>query len=100
MAPSRSITSASVASLPLFSIKNGTNKVLNLTSVFLPQNGFRSRFSSSELKWKLERRENRVVVRCEAAVAEKEAPQGPGGETYECQAEMDFFMQSIIWGLI
>lgn len=103
MAPvlSRSITSASVASLPSFSAKNGTNnKALNLRSAFLPQNGFRNNFSCTGLKWKVERRENRVVVRCEAAVAEKEAAETSDGETHEYQAEVGLFSldNSIIWG--
>lgn len=97
MAPviSRSVTaSASVASsLPhssSFSLKTN-NKALNLRSAFLPQIGTRSNsFSCSGLKWKLERSESRVVVRCEAAaVAEKEAPES-SGEKHEYQAEVRF----------
>ncbi|KAA8529284.1 hypothetical protein F0562_033917 [Nyssa sinensis] len=102
MAPvlSRSLSSASVASLPhssSFSVKNN-RKVFNLRSAFLPQNGLRNSFSRSGLKWKLERRESRVVVRCEAAVADKEAPE-TSGETHEYQAEVSRLLDLIVHSL-
>lgn len=93
MAPvlSRSLTTASLASLPSSSsLSSGNNsRVLGLRSAFLPQNGFRRGFSCGGLKWKLEKRNDRVVVRCEAAVAEKEAAEG-SGEKFEYQAEVGF----------
>lgn len=93
MAPvlSRSLTSvAAVPFTPSFPQKSAGGNRVALRSAFLPRNGLRSRFSSSGLKWKLERRDSSVVVRCEAsAVAEKEAPESEG-ETHEYQAEVDF----------
>ncbi|CAK9142486.1 unnamed protein product [Ilex paraguariensis] len=97
-----SLTSASVASLPYspsFSAKNSnTQKVLSLRSVFLPKNGLRNSFSRSGLKWKLENRESRLVVRCEAVVAEKEAPE-EAGETHEYQAEVSRLLDLIVHSL-
>lgn len=94
MAPvlSRSLTSvAAVPFTPSFPQKSvGGNRVAAFRSAFLPRNGLRNRLSSSGLKWKLERRDSSVVVRCEAsAVAEKEAPESEG-ETHEYQAEVGF----------
>ena len=93
MAPvlSRSLTSASVVSLPSysssFSLKN-TNRGLSLKrNAFLGQNGLRNSLFWSGLKWKIERRERGAVVRCEATVAEKEAPE-TSGERHEYQAEV------------
>jgi heat shock protein beta len=94
MAPvlSRSLaTYASLISLPS-SIRHPNNKVLNLRSVFLPQNnGFKKEFSCSGLKWKLVKRNDRISVRCEAAVAEKEATD-TSGEKFEYQAEVGLFI--------
>lgn len=94
MAPvlNRSLATASLASLPSsspFLVRN-RNGVLNLRSSFLPQNGPRKGFYSAGLKWKIERRDNRVAVRCEAAVAEKEASES-SGEKFEYQAEVGLF---------
>lgn len=101
MAPvlSRSLVSSPIASLPSFSVKNGSNKVLNLRSAFLPQRGFKNGFSCSGLKWKLERRDSGVVVRCEAAVAEKEAADTSDGETHEYQAEVTRLLDLIVHSL-
>lgn len=105
MAPvlSRSLTSASVAS-PLYntlflSSKNGaSNKGLNLRSAF-GRSAFKgSSFSCSGLKWKLDKRDSRVVVRCEAAVVDKEAPEA-SGETHEYQAEVSRLMDLIVHSL-
>lgn len=105
MAPvlSRSLTSASVASLPSysssFSLKN-SSKVCNLKrSSLLPQNGLRNSFSRSALKWKLERRERGFVVRCEAAVADKEEAPETSGEQYEYQAEVSRLLDLIVHSL-
>ncbi|CAI9785317.1 unnamed protein product [Fraxinus pennsylvanica] len=105
MAPvlSRSLTAASVASLPytaLFSSSNcgRTNRGV-LGSAFLPGNGLKNGFLRSGLKWKLQKRESRVVVRCEAAaVAEKEAPES-AGETHEYQAEVSRLLDLIVHSL-
>ncbi|KAK6157762.1 hypothetical protein DH2020_012010 [Rehmannia glutinosa] len=105
MAPvvSRSLAAAGVAAIPQtasFSIKNSgkSNRGL-LRSAFLPRNGLKNTFSRSVLEWKVERRESRVVVRCEAAtVAEKEAPES-AEETYEYQAEVSRLMDLIVHSL-
>ncbi|KAL8549290.1 hypothetical protein ACS0TY_008224 [Phlomoides rotata] len=106
MAPvlSRSLTSASVAPIPhtaaSFSLKNfgNTNRVV-LRSAFLPRNRLKNSFSRSGLEWKLERRERRVAVRCEAAtVAEKEAADS-SEETREYQAEVSRLLDLIVHSL-
>lgn len=53
----------------------------------MPLNGLGKSSSCSGLKWKLERRDSRIAVRCEAAVAEKEASD-TSGEKFEYQAEV------------
>lgn len=98
MAPvlSRSLATASLVSLP-FSFKHPNNKHLNLRSSLFPQNGLRKGFSCSALNWDLQKRNNRPLVRCEAAVAEKEAAD-TSGEKFEYQAEVGlslFF--DILW---
>ncbi|GFY88868.1 chaperone protein htpG family protein [Actinidia rufa] len=104
MAPvlSRSLTSASVVSLPSysssFSLKN-TNRGFSLKrNAFLGQNGLRNSLSRSGLKWKIERRERGAVVRCEATVAEKEAPE-TSGERHEYQAEVSRLLDLIVHSL-
>lgn len=97
----RSLATASLAYLPstsAFLVRN-SNGVLNLRSSFSPQNGSRKGFYSAGLKWKLERRDNRVAVRCEAAVAEKEASES-SGEKFEYQAEVGLFRLQLILGLL
>eukprot|EP00262_Sarcandra_glabra_P011626 TRINITY_DN282_c0_g3_i3.p1 TRINITY_DN282_c0_g3~~TRINITY_DN282_c0_g3_i3.p1 ORF type:complete len:797 (+),score=206.22 TRINITY_DN282_c0_g3_i3:149-2539(+) len=103
MAPvlSRSLcSSSSLSSLPSVSssaLKN--TRVLKLKSSLFPQIVLRNGFSSSVgLKWKLERRENRTVVRCETAVAEKEATEG-SGEKFEYQAEVSRLLDLIVHSL-
>lgn len=56
----------------------------------MPQNGPRKGFYCAGLKWRLERRNSLIDVRCEAAVAEKEASE-TSGEKYEYQAEVGLF---------
>ncbi|KAK6116401.1 hypothetical protein DH2020_049863 [Rehmannia glutinosa] len=106
MAPvlSRSLASASVAPIPYtapsFSLKNcgKTNRGI-LGSAFLPRNGLKNSFSRSGLEWKLEKKECRVVVRCEAtAVAEKESSES-SGEKYEYQAEVSRLLDLIVHNL-
>ncbi|KAL6570975.1 hypothetical protein OROGR_000525 [Orobanche gracilis] len=105
MAPvmSRSLAGAAVTAIPRtppFSVKSSCKIGGGLFgSVFLPRNGFKNTFSRTGLEWKLERKESRVVVRCEAAdVAEKEAPQSDV-ETYEYQAEVSRLMDLIVHSL-
>ena len=92
---SRSLSTASLASLPSsssFLLRNSNrNRVLNLTTAFVPQNGLRKRFSSSGLKWKYERRNHQFALWCKAAaVAEKEAAD-TSSEKFEYQAEVRLF---------
>ncbi|KAJ6312419.1 hypothetical protein OIU77_014030 [Salix suchowensis] len=101
MAPvlSRSlVSSASFISLSS-SIRHPNNKVFNLRSVFLPQNnGLRKGFSCSGLKWKPEKRIDKISVRCEAAVAEQEAAD-TSGEKFEYQAEVSRLLDLIVHSL-
>ncbi|GKV29092.1 hypothetical protein SLEP1_g38060 [Rubroshorea leprosula] len=102
MAPvlSRSLATASLACLPPltpFSLKN-PKKVFNLRTAFLPNNGLRNGFSCSGLRWKLEKRNDRIAVRCEAAVAEKEAEE-TSGEKFEYQAEVSRLLDLIVHSL-
>ncbi|KAI6686295.1 hypothetical protein NL676_032208 [Syzygium grande] len=103
MAPalSRGLANTSLASLPpsssSFLLKN-SNKVLSLRSAFLPQNGLRRGLSCGGLKWKLEKRDNRISIRCEAGVAEKEAGE-TSGEQFEYQAEVSRLLDLIVHSL-
>ncbi|XP_050221462.1 heat shock protein 90-5, chloroplastic [Mercurialis annua] len=105
MAPvlSRTLASASLVSLPSstpFSLKHA-KKPLNLRSLFLPSNtnsALRKGISCSDLKWKLDQRNNRTGVRCEAAVAEKEASD-TSGEKFEYQAEVSRLLDLIVHSL-
>ncbi|PIA63327.1 hypothetical protein AQUCO_00200977v1 [Aquilegia coerulea] len=106
MAPvlSRSLTSASIANLPSsFSLKNNNNNrngVVKFRYSFTTQNVLRNGLSSSGLKWKLEKKEHQLAIRCEAAVAEPDvAPQVPEGEKYEYQAEVSRLMDLIVHSL-
>ncbi|GAV59072.1 HSP90 domain-containing protein/HATPase_c_3 domain-containing protein [Cephalotus follicularis] len=104
MAPVLSRTTAPlyVASLPTttpFSLKNtNTNKLLNLRNAFLPQYGMKKGFSCAGLKWRLDKRNDRIGVRCEATVAEKEAPES-SGEKFEYQAEVSRLLDLIVHSL-
>lgn len=71
---------------------------MSLTTAFLPQNGFRKGVSCAGLKWKIEKKSNRIAVRCEAAVAEKEAAESPG-EKFEYQAEVSRLLDLIVHSL-
>ncbi|GLT91692.1 hypothetical protein SLE2022_095680 [Rubroshorea leprosula] len=102
MAPvlSRSLATASLAGTPSsrpFSLKN-PKKLFNLRGAFLPLNGPRKGFSCSGLRWKLEKRNDRIVVRCEAAVADKEAEE-TSGEKFEYQAEVSRLLDLIVHSL-
>ncbi|KAL4651029.1 hypothetical protein ACB092_01G129100 [Castanea dentata] len=88
---SRSLTTASIASLPSsssFLLRNSNrNRVLNLTTAFVPQNGLKKRFSSSGLKWKYERRNHRFALQCEVAAMAKKEAADTSDEKFEYQAE-------------
>ncbi|KAI9091934.1 hypothetical protein K1719_027869 [Acacia pycnantha] len=104
MAPvlSRSLATASLASLPTsspFTHRNNRGD-LTLRNAFLPPTSFiRNGFSSSGLKWKLEGRINKMVVRCDAAVAEKEEATDAPGEKFEYQAEVSRLLDLIVHSL-
>ncbi|XP_043715368.1 heat shock protein 90-5, chloroplastic-like [Telopea speciosissima] len=102
MAPvlSRSLASASIASLPPSSCfpMNNRSRVLRLRTAFLPRNVLRNGTPGAGLKWKLEKRDSRMVVRCAAAVAEKEAAE-TSGEKFEYQAEVSRLMDLIVHSL-
>lgn len=107
MAPvlSRNLVSVPVAAIPCnpsFSAKScRKGDRAPLRSAFLPGNGFKNSVSRSGLEWKMQRKQNGLVVRCEAAsVAEKEvAPESTEGETYEYQAEVSRLMDLIVHSL-
>ncbi|XP_022725781.1 heat shock protein 90-5, chloroplastic-like isoform X2 [Durio zibethinus] len=97
MAPvlSRSLASPSLVFLPL----TNPNKAVNPRSSFVPRNGLNKTFSCTGLRWKLEKRNNRTAVWCEAsAVAEKEAEE-TSGEKFEYQAEVSRLMDLIVHSL-
>lgn len=99
MAPvlSRSLASASIASLPSFtSLKGNKNGILRFKNSILPQN---FGVSCNGLKWKVEKREHKVGLRCEAAVAEPEVTEDSPGEKYEYQAEVSRLMDLIVHSL-
>lgn len=108
MAPvlSRSLATASIASLyfpssssAFSSSASKKSRALKFRSSFLPQTFSRNRFSATGLKWKLERRSNRTAtVRCEAAVADKEAEEA-SGEKFEYQAEVSRLLDLIVHSL-
>ncbi|XP_073282504.1 heat shock protein 90-5, chloroplastic isoform X1 [Primulina huaijiensis] len=100
MAPvlSRSVTSPPVAVLPSFSLKGSRKSNCGLRSAFSPQSGLRPSFSRRGLEWKPVRTHSGVLVRCEAAVAEKEAPESTG-ETHEYQAEVSRLLDLIVHSL-
>ncbi|GMN42083.1 hypothetical protein TIFTF001_011295 [Ficus carica] len=102
MAPvlSRSLATASLTSVP-FTARRAPNSsgFFNLRSAFVPPNGLRRNgLSCSGLTWKLERRNHRIAVRCEATVAEKEAADA-SGEKFEYQAEVSRLMDLIVHSL-
>ncbi|KAI4357948.1 hypothetical protein L6164_001861 [Bauhinia variegata] len=103
MAPvlSRSLATASLA-LPSSSpfIARNTQRTSIFRSTLVPQNSFRKEFSCAGLNWKLQKRNNRIAVRCEAAVAEKEASDRDApGEKFEYQAEVSRLMDLIVHSL-
>ncbi|KAJ8640202.1 hypothetical protein MRB53_016896 [Persea americana] len=102
---SRSLETASMASLCFpsssafsSSFSFSKTKSLKFRTSFLPQTPS-SRFSSAVLRWGIEKKANRsATVRCEAAVAEKEAPETPG-EKFEYQAEVSRLLDLIVHSL-
>ncbi|KAF9623576.1 hypothetical protein IFM89_003366 [Coptis chinensis] len=103
MAPvlSRSLTSASIATSlsPSF---NNKNSLVRFRTSFLTQNVFRNGgvvSCGSGLKWKIEKKEDKLVVRCEAAVVEQEEVAESSGEKYEYQAEVSRLLDLIVHSL-
>ncbi|KAJ8570059.1 hypothetical protein K7X08_006636 [Anisodus acutangulus] len=102
MAPvvSRSLSSVPMSSLPYtscFVLGSGSTNRVCLKSSFLARNNIKNGFLQSGLKWKHDKRDARVVVRCEvSAVAEKEEA---SEETYEYQAEVSRLMDLIVHSL-
>ncbi|CAI0463540.1 unnamed protein product [Linum tenue] len=100
MAP---VLNRTLSPAPLLSIPSSTsislNNPFNLRSSFLPRaNGLRKGVSCSGLKWKLGNRSNRISVRCDAAVAEKDASEA-SGEKFEYQAEVSRLLDLIVHSL-
>ncbi|CAL1395257.1 unnamed protein product [Linum trigynum] len=100
MAP---VLNRTLSPAPLLSIPSSTsislNNPFNLRSSFLPRaNGLRKGVSCSGLKWKLGNRNNRISVRCDAAVAEKDASEA-SGEKFEYQAEVSRLLDLIVHSL-
>ncbi|KAL3367786.1 hypothetical protein AABB24_008911 [Solanum stoloniferum] len=104
MAPvvSRSLTSSPMASVPYspsFVLGSGSTNRVCLKSTFLPRNNIKNGFLQSGLRWKQDKRDVGVVVRCEAsAVADKEASE-TSGETHEYQAEVSRLLDLIVHSL-
>uniref|UniRef100_A0A2P2KRF8 Uncharacterized protein MANES_14G091600 n=1 Tax=Rhizophora mucronata TaxID=61149 RepID=A0A2P2KRF8_RHIMU len=104
MAPvlSRSLAATATASLVSsapFSFPNNHNRFFNLRSAFLPQhNGLRLGSACAGLKWKLDERNSRIPVQCQAAVAEKDATDA-SGEKFEYQAEVSRLLDLIVHSL-
>ncbi|XP_068643470.1 heat shock protein 90-5, chloroplastic-like [Aristolochia californica] len=101
MAPvlSRSLGSASVASLRFSSSSSlRNNRVLNLGPSFLSHSVLKAGFPASGLKWNIERHQHRTAVRCQAAVAEKDAPEA-SEEKFEYQAEVSRLLDLIVHSL-
>ncbi|GMH01828.1 hypothetical protein Nepgr_003667 [Nepenthes gracilis] len=98
----RSLAIVSLASFPSSStaVKNSHNKVFSLKSSFLLQNYGTNRIPmyGKRCSIRLERRVNRLTVRCDAAVAEKEAPETEG-EKFEYQAEVSRLLDLIVHSL-
>ncbi|KAJ8637126.1 hypothetical protein MRB53_011393 [Persea americana] len=101
---SRSLGAASATSLafsPFSSVSSKDRRVVNIGNSFLPQEAKVriNRSSSAALRWRLGRRRSRTAtVRCEAAVAEKEAAD-TSGEKFEYQAEVSRLLDLIVHSL-
>lgn len=73
-------------------LASNARRGVGLRSWVLPHSSVpRGAFHPVGLRWKVEKRERRMVVRCDAAVAEKEADEA-SGEKFEYQAEVISFL--------
>ncbi|CAN0896240.1 Heat shock protein 90-5, chloroplastic [Linum grandiflorum] len=100
MAPvlSRSLCHSPLLSLPSSTPLSLSNKSsVNSRTLSLPRT--RKGVSCSALKWKLGNRNGRFAVRCDAAVAEKDASEGAPEEKFEYQAEVSRLMDLIVHSL-
>ncbi|KAJ1702401.1 hypothetical protein LUZ63_002180 [Rhynchospora breviuscula] len=97
----RSLGTSSVSAIHLSSPRFGLRRA-GLGSWLLPQSvSTRTRISLSSangLRWKAEKRRSQLVVKCEAAVAEKGAEEA-SGEKYEYQAEVSRLLDLIVHSL-
>ncbi|XP_008788962.1 heat shock protein 90-5, chloroplastic-like [Phoenix dactylifera] len=102
MAPvlSRSPGTSSVSAFgfPSSPLVSNPPRAVSFRSSVLPQSLLaRKGFPSAGLRWKLEK-DSRMVVRCEAAVADKEAEEA-SGEKFEYQAEVSRLLDLIVHSL-
>ncbi|OAY73745.1 Heat shock protein 90-5, chloroplastic [Ananas comosus] len=80
-------------------LASNARRGVGLRSWVLPQSSVsRGAFHPVGLRWKVEKRERRMVVRCDAAVAEKEADEA-SGEKFEYQAEVSRLLDLIVHSL-
>ncbi|KAE8699045.1 DNA-directed RNA polymerase 1B [Hibiscus syriacus] len=84
----------SLTSLPL---TTNPNKAFTSRSVFLPHQN--NAFSSSGLRWKLEKKNNSIAVQCVASAVAEEEPEVTSGETFEYQAEVSRLLDLIVHSL-
>ncbi|KAG9448603.1 hypothetical protein H6P81_008568 [Aristolochia fimbriata] len=101
MAPvlSRSLGSAAVASFPFSSSSSfKTNRYLKFRPSFLSQSVLKAGLPFNGLKWNFEGQQYRTAVRCQAAVAEKDAPEA-SEEKFEYQAEVSRLLDLIVHSL-
>ncbi|XP_073003632.1 heat shock protein 90-5, chloroplastic [Typha latifolia] len=103
MAPvlSRSLGISSVSAFQLSSsrLTSTARKAPAFRNSFLPPSVVsRSGFTPVGLRWGMEKRERRMVVKCEAAVADKEAEEA-SGEKFEYQAEVSRLLDLIVHSL-
>ncbi|XP_020114769.1 heat shock protein 90-5, chloroplastic-like [Ananas comosus] len=80
-------------------LASNARRGVGLRSWVLPHSSVpRGAFHPVGLRWKVEKRERRMVVRCDAAVAEKEADEA-SGEKFEYQAEVSRLLDLIVHSL-
>ncbi|KAF3329727.1 heat shock protein 83-like protein [Carex littledalei] len=97
----RSLGASSVSAIHLSSPRFGLGRAGRSSSLFPNHVSTRSRISLSSaigLRWKAEKRRSRLVVKSEAAVAEKGADEA-SGEKFEYQAEVSRLLDLIVHSL-
>ncbi|KAH9617933.1 hypothetical protein KSS87_021648, partial [Heliosperma pusillum] len=103
MAPvlSRTVISSSLTCSPSISLKNALNNRFNFTSTLCPLNRITTNYARFSLANKNPTKlhsNNKLTVRCDAAVAEQEAPEA-SGEKFQYQAEVSRLMDLIVHSL-